>query len=129
MVRTTVTTRMRRVSAAVALVAALVLGSWSLASAASLSVDGGILQSWELEANLPVAQPDAELSGTREPQDSAEPEPSAASSTLPAPTGAPVPEANAGEPAASPVDSSASEPIGADDAGPAPTAAPSVPEP
>ncbi|MGA8046602.1 MAG: hypothetical protein WCA30_10105, partial [Dermatophilaceae bacterium] len=44
----------------IALMALLVLGSWSLASGSSLRVDGGVLQSWELDADLPAVTPASE---------------------------------------------------------------------
>ena len=48
---------MRRAGGVVALLAALVVSSWSLASASSLEVDGGVLQYWEIDADLPAVAP------------------------------------------------------------------------
>lgn len=48
---------MHRAGSAVTLLAALSLCSWSFASAASLEVDGGVVQYWELDAGLSAEDP------------------------------------------------------------------------
>lgn len=54
------TARMRRAGGVAALLAALVASSWSLASASSLEVDGGVLHYWEIDADLPAVAPASE---------------------------------------------------------------------